>query len=109
MPPVRRAPHQLGRHFLREWREYRAMSLEAVAERLDVDHSTLQRIETFRSPYTQVYLEKLSTIYGCSETDLIKLNPFKADPIAATIESLMAAPENTKRQAAAILDALLKN
>lgn len=108
MAPVKRPPHQRKRTFLREWRQFREMSLEAAAARVGVDHSTLQRIEVGTSPYSQDTLEKLTLVYMCSTTDLLETDPSKKDDLAPLLHQLRDAPPAVQRQAAAVLEAILK-
>ena len=51
------------------------MTLVPVAQAIGVDHSSLQRLETGQTPYTQDHLEKLAEIYQCSPADLISVDP----------------------------------
>lgn len=65
----------LGPHFLREWREYKDLSLEHVAGELNASAASLSRIETKLQPYSQELLEALAELYGCDASDLLKVNP----------------------------------
>jgi transcriptional regulator with XRE-family HTH domain len=81
-------------HFLRQWRESRELSLEAVAEKImllsaerasggegrprTMTHATLSRIERGKLPYNQHLLELLAEIYQTSEASLLVRDP--ADP-----------------------------
>lgn len=97
------------RHFLREWRESAGLTLEQVAERVEVlgsarnavvgsdliypdtmTHVTLSRIETGKQPYKQQLLEILAEIYGTSPASLIMRNPSKEDAIYSLIDSIPA-------------------
>lgn len=73
-------------HFLRQWREYRGLSLEAMAEAitaLDViagglTKATLSRVETGKTPYTRDTLEAYAVVCGCEPVELLGRPP--ADP-----------------------------
>lgn len=74
----------LGRHFIREWRKYRGLSLRQLADRMEVEpgvplmsHANLQRIELYEQPYDQQLLEAASIALECSATDLISVDPTK--------------------------------
>ena len=108
MPPIKRPPRKRLRHFLRDWRLYRKMTLDQSSEKIGVDHSTLQRIEVGDSPYTQDHLESLAVVYDCSVDDLIRRNPKAAVTAADLARQIADAPDDLQRQAAAILSALLK-
>lgn len=49
-----------GKTFIREWRAFRGLTLEQLAERIGVTHATLSRIERGRQPYNQPLLEALA-------------------------------------------------
>lgn len=108
MPPVKRPPHKRAKTFLREWRLFRDLSLEAVADMIEVDHSTLQRLEVGNSPYKQDMMEALAVVYMCSTTDLISVDPTKADSIAPVVAELRKADPRVQKQAIAVLEAFLK-
>ena len=78
------------RHFLRQWREYRGLSLEQVTDRLrtlaeerpepaskriGATHGNLSRIERGKVPYSQPLLELLADIYATDAASLIMRNP----------------------------------
>jgi len=109
MAPVKKPPHARRKTFLRAWRLHRQLSLEAAAERVGVDHSTLQRVEVGKVPYGQDLLEKLALVYACETTDLISVGPVEKDILAPLVRQLRRAEPDTQRQALAVLDAVLKN
>lgn len=85
------------RHFLREWRVYRDLSLERVVEQLKIlaterpaaamsarigfTHGNLSRIERFGVPYNQYLLELLAEIYKTDPGSLIMRDPSSEDAI----------------------------
>lgn len=69
----------MGAHFLREWRNHRGKTLEAVAELLHMSHSQLSRIERGKQPYNQELLEALADLYMCEIVDLLIRDP--SDPV----------------------------
>ena len=80
MPAVKRPKRHRRRTYLREWRKYRRMTLVQVARQLNFDHSSLQRLETGQTPYTQDHLEQLAEIYRCDPVDLISRDPERDEP-----------------------------
>jgi len=114
MPPVKKSKSDRGRHFLREWRVYRKgstgrkLTIEHVAGLIDVDHSTISRVERGESPYDEDLLQKLALVYGCEPADLIDINPLEPDPPKLVYDRLKSAPKEMQERALAVLDALLK-
>ena len=123
VPGNRSSAHKRHRTFLREWRLYRGLTLEQVGKRIEREHSTLTRMETGQSAYTQHTLEGLADVYQCSVTDLLSRNPgadavadVARDPAVAADLALQAAqiavriasaPADVQRKALRVLAALL--
>ncbi len=61
--------------YFREWRQYRGLTEEQVAERINKSIATVSRLETGKTKYKQQHLEALSEAYNCEPEDLIARNP----------------------------------
>lgn len=64
-----------GPHFLRQWREYRGMTLEQVGEAVGLSHAQLGRIERRLQKYNQELLEALAELYRADPASLIMRDP----------------------------------
>ena len=100
----------LGKHFLRQWREYRGLSLRKLADRMEIEpgiqltsHSNLGRIETFLQPYGQEILEAAADALGCSITDILTVDPTKDGEVVDLLRLLRQKDPTTVR---AILEGL---
>lgn len=74
----------LGKHYLRQWREYRGLSLRVLAERMESEpgvpltsHANLGRIETQKQPYSQEIMEAAAVALNCTVRDLLDVDPTK--------------------------------
>lgn len=65
----------LGPHFIREWRKFRGLSLEKLAERIETTAASISRIEKGLQPYSQEFLEAAAEALNCETADLLKINP----------------------------------
>lgn len=63
------------RHFIKEWRLYRGLTQDQLADRLEISKATLSRIESAKQPYTQDTLEALADAMLCEPADLIMRDP----------------------------------
>ena len=101
MPPVKKKkPEKRRLTFLRQWREVRGLVLEKAAERLEIHHTTLMRIERGESPYNQDFLEKAALAYGCDVEDFFTHNPLiPPDMPRLTYDALKDAPAEIQEQA----------
>lgn len=73
--PVRR------RTFLKEWRKYRGLTLEAAAELADMTAGNLSAMERGAQGYTQAGLEALAEAYRCETGMLLNVDPTGDDAI----------------------------
>lgn len=66
--------------FIREWREFRGLTLEQVVERVRASvggftHASLSRIERGLQPYSQPILEALAEALSTEPASLLTRNP----------------------------------
>lgn len=94
--------------FLREWRKYRQLNQTQAAERLDIDQSTLARIERGNLPYNEDFINRAALAYGCEPSDLLSLNPLKPDKPRVVLTMVRGAPEDMQDRAIEVLKAMLK-
>lgn len=63
------------RTFFKEWREFRKLSQQQIAERLDTSVPSISRIESGTQPYTQDVLEALAEALMTDPASLLMRNP----------------------------------
>ena len=66
---------------MRQWREYREMTLERAGEAVGMSHAQLGRIERGLQPYNQELLEALADLYRTEPASLIMRDPTSDDPM----------------------------
>ena len=108
MPSVKKPPHQRRRTYLREWRKHRGYSQERVAEMLEVDQTTVSRLERGEVPYNQDILERLALVYGCEPYELITINPKLGSQPRLVWDAVNRAPEQKREAILSVIEALLK-
>lgn len=112
-------------HFLREWRRFRGLSMEAACEaaaaivqdrviaegeegslaRIGLSQPNLSRIETGKTPYNQTLLEVLAEVYQTDIPSLIMRNPEEPESIWSIYDQL---PASEKPVALKVLRGLKK-
>jgi transcriptional regulator with XRE-family HTH domain len=97
----RKAPKT--RHFIRQWRKHRGLTLEQLAERIGMSHQNLGKIERGKVPYNQTLLEALSEELNCELLDLVIRDPASTEPIMSIWATLDAVQ---KRQILEIIQTL---
>lgn len=73
-----------GKHFIRQWREFRGLSLRQLESRLEsepggeplVTYASLGRIERFLQPYSQPILEALAVALNTTPSALLEIERF---------------------------------
>jgi transcriptional regulator with XRE-family HTH domain len=95
-------PEQRAGHYLRAWRIYRGLKLHELAERVEISHSTLSRLERGHIPYTQRTWERLA---GALRTDPASLILF-APEMAPFAQVALTATLSEKRQLLHVVQAI---
>lgn len=92
------------RTFLKEWRKFRGLTQEQLAERLELTQATVARIERGDISYTQPVLEAMADALRCEPADLIMRDP--GQPSIWSIWDNI--PKEQQPQAARILETFAK-
>lgn len=72
--------------YIKEWREFRNLSQDALGERLETSGSMISRIENGETPYTQDTLEALADALQTEPASLLMRNPKDPDAIWELME-----------------------
>lgn len=67
------------RHFIREWRKFRQLNQEALAERVEMSPASISQIETYKQGWTDETLAALADALRCEPGDLLARNPLDKD------------------------------
>src|SRR3954454_1843061 len=73
-------PKNRRRHFVREWRKFRGLTQEKLAEKLDTTKANISRIENLRQGYTQDFLEACAEVLKVEPAALLTENPIADAP-----------------------------
>lgn len=96
MKPSRPIVANRRRHYVREWRKFRGLTQERLAERTPYTTGAISQLETGRTRYTQDMLEALAVALQCEPGDLLSRNPLKDGEVV----DLFAGMSDEQRQAA---------
>lgn len=66
---------QKRRHFIKQWRKFKRLTQEKLAERIGVTPGAISQLELGRVNYTQPMLERLAEEFGCRPGDLLNVDP----------------------------------
>lgn len=67
------------RNFIRDWREFRDLSQDSLAERLNMSKAQLSRIENGKQPWGQDFLEPCADVLKTDVRSLLTRKPTEDD------------------------------
>jgi len=88
-------PTRRRRHFIREWREFRGFSQQQLADLIGTSKTSISRIESLQTPYTQDFLEACADALGVHPGILLIRRPNESD------REIERAPEIQQRRRSA--------
>jgi transcriptional regulator with XRE-family HTH domain len=68
-------------HFIAEWRDFRGLTQDMLAERLGTSKASISRIESGKQPYSQPFLEACAEALTTDAASLIMRNPADKEAI----------------------------
>ena len=91
--------------FIKEWRKFRGLTQEQLAERVDMSPGNVSLIERGLQNYTQDTLEAFADVLNCEPSDLLNRNPLDPEAIWSIWDH---AKPGQRRQIVEIAKTLLK-
>lgn len=73
---------------IREWRKYRGLTIEQLANRIEMSAASLSYLERGKSAYTQGTLEALSEAMGTSPESLLSVDPKKEGEVIDLVRQI---------------------
>jgi transcriptional regulator with XRE-family HTH domain len=96
------------RMYLREWRKFRNLTQERLADRAGVSQGLISQLENDRTDFTGEVLASLADALACEPADLLIRNPLDDDAIWTIHDQLLKATKQERDQVQRITSALLK-
>ena len=90
-------------HYIKEWRKYRGLTQEQLAERIGIARSYLTKIERGTRRYDQPFLEAAADALRCEPGDIIMRDPTEQDGIWSIWDTLNPLE---RQQAVAVIRAI---
>jgi DNA-binding Xre family transcriptional regulator len=91
--------------FIRQWRKYRGLTQERLADRVGMSNGNLSMIETGKTGYTQETLETLASALQCAPADLLMRDPTDPEGIWSLWDSAKPAE---RKQMIEVMKTLLR-
>jgi transcriptional regulator with XRE-family HTH domain len=86
--PRKPAPKAPVRHYVKQWREYRGLSQEQLADRVDRSRGLISQIESGTTALTEDMIYALADALSCAPWDLLRVNPLKEGVLVDITDAL---------------------
>ncbi len=67
--------------YIRQWREFRGLTQQALAARVGTTHATLSRLERGKHPYKQELLERIADALQTDVASLLMRDPSESEAL----------------------------
>lgn len=101
-------PQQTPRHFIREWRKFRDLTQQQLADRIGSAVSTISQLENGQQGYSQALLEALAEALSCETWDLLHVDPNKEGEVIDLTRMLKNAKPEVQAEAVGYVKGLLR-
>lgn len=75
-PQKRKAQASTARHHVADWRNYRGLTQEQLAERIDRSRGLISQYESGETELTESSMHALAHALNCSVRELLEVDPF---------------------------------
>lgn len=93
------------KQFIREWRKFRDLTQEQLADRMGVARSYVSHVEKGKRRYDQYFLEAAAHALNCTPADLIMRDPSQPGSIWSIWDRI---PTSDRDQATKVLETFIK-
>jgi transcriptional regulator with XRE-family HTH domain len=113
MPKTRQTSQRTARnakvrHYVREWRDFRGLSQERLADRIDKSRGLIAQIESGLTELTLDNMYALAEALQCEEPwDLLRVNPLKEGQVVDITDALRGADPSVKEKALSFVQGLV--
>lgn len=96
------------RYFFKEWRKFRGLNQEELADLVGVTASSISQLETGKQGFSDTTLAALAEALSCSPADLLMRNPADEDAPWSIWDNVKKAPKEQRRAIVAVVETMLK-
>lgn len=92
-------PRKAVRHYVKQWREYRGLSQDQVADRVDKSRGLISQIESGTTALTEDMIYALADALNCAPWDILRVNPLKEGTVVDITDALRGKPADIQAEA----------
>lgn len=95
------------RHYLKEWRQYRGLTQDTLAERVNRSRGLISQIEAGHTELTEEMIYGLSEALACAPWDLLRVNPLVEGMVVDITDALRGKPADVQAEALGFVRGLI--
>ena len=100
VPVQRRKPVPIRkRHYVKEWREFRGLNQEQLADRVGRSRGLISQIESGSTALTEDMIFALADAFSCEPWDLFRVNPLREGTLVDIADALKGKPADMQAEA----------
>ena len=92
-------PRRPVRHYVKEWRTYRDLTQDQLAERVNKSRGLISQIESGVTDLTEDMIYAIADAVNCAPWDLLRVNPLKEGLVVDITDALRGAPVEIQAEA----------
>jgi transcriptional regulator with XRE-family HTH domain len=96
------------RYFFKEWRKYRGLTQDELAELVGVTASSISQLESGKQGFTDSTLRALADALHCEPGELLMRNPLDADAPYSIWDSVRKTSPSKRKAIVAVVETMLK-
>lgn len=112
MPKQPRKPQKtrpVVRHYVKEWRVYRGLSQDQLADRVDKSRGLISQIEIGLTSLTEDMKHAIADALSCAPWDLDRVNPMKEGVLVDITDALKGQPPEIQAEALGFVRGLVNS
>ena len=87
------------RHYVKEWRTYRGLTQDQLAERINKTRGLVSQIESGITGLTDDMIYAIADAVNCAPWDLLRVNPLKEGIVVDITDALRGQPADVQAEA----------
>jgi transcriptional regulator with XRE-family HTH domain len=95
------------RHYVFEWRKYRGLTQDQLAERIDRSRGLISQFESGETELTEEMVYALAEAFRHTPGDVFRVNPLKEGTVVDITDALFDEPEDVKAKALGYVQGLV--
>lgn len=96
-------------YYFKQWRKFRGLTQEMLAERIHATPSTISQLETGKQGFTNSTLEALADALNCQPGDLLMRDPLKTDAVWSLRDKFSKATPELQQRITYLVEVLLRD